>query len=243
MRRLVPVLGAVALLCGCASTNERLDYDPLEGMNRKIFAFNLAARHNVLDPIGRVWHAVLPDRAERAVSNFFQNILFPIDLANNLLQGKPVRAVKQTARFAVNTTVGIGGLFDPATRWGMPDYEEDFGQTLAVWGFASGPYLVLPLYGPSNFREGVGLIGDYYGSLQPMLLDNTTYYALYGINLVNADALDLDASARRRAAAIDYYIFVRNAFMQNRQSKARDEPPLSESQQQDLYDVDTEDDQ
>jgi phospholipid-binding lipoprotein MlaA len=237
-----PSRGAVLglLLClGCASAELRSDYDPLEQVNRKIFWFNLKAQKYALDPIAKVWH-VLPDPAERSVARFFRNLAFPIDFINNALQGKPERAGTATGRFLVNSTVGLGGLFDPAQAWGLEPVPEDFGQTLGLWGLAPGPYLMLPLWGPANVRESCGYVGDYFGSLQPFLLPGAVSNALYGTLVVNERALDLEASEKRRAAAIDYYVFVRDAYYQLRLSQIHDGRDVEPAQAEDLYDVDYE---
>ena len=225
------------LLCfGCTSAQSRSDYDPLEGVNRKIFWFNLKAQKYALDPIAKVWH-VLPDPAERSLARLFRNLAFPIDFINNALQGKPGRAGTATARFVVNSTVGLGGLLDPAAAWGLEPVPEDFGQTLGVWGLASGPYLMLPLWGPANVRESIGYVGDYFGSLQPFLLPGDVTNGLYGVQVVNERALDLEASEKRRAAAIDYYVFVRDAYYQLRNSQIHDGRDDEPAQAEDLYDV------
>jgi len=237
--RPVLALALVLAAAGCSTTGADPDKDPYESWNRKVFAFNLGAKEYVLDPVARGWRAVLPDPVERAISRFFDNLESPIDILNNLLQGKPLVAGGQALRFVVNSTVGVAGFFDPATSWGLQSREEDFGQTLAVWGVPSGPYLMLPLWGPSSPREGIGLIGDAFTSLQPYFLDTATTYALYGVDLVNDDAADLDAAKKRKEAAIDYYVFVRNAYLQHRQALIRDENTVPDSQQEDLYDVDS----
>lgn len=229
-------LGAVLLAAGCASSPARTDYDPFEGVNRKIFWFNLKAQEYVLDPVARVWH-LLPDGVEHAVVRFFANLAFPVDLVNNLLQGKPGAAGVQTARFAVNTTVGVLGFFDPASGWGLEPHPEDLGQTLGAWGLASGPYLMLPLWGPSNVRDGIGGSLDWYVSLRPFYLDSLPNVGLAVVEAVNAEALDLEAAEARRASAIDYYVFVRDAWQQLRQAKIHDTVELREEQVEDLYDV------
>jgi phospholipid-binding lipoprotein MlaA len=231
---------AALLFTGCAAEGARSDYDPLETCNRKIFAFNLKAQKYALDPIAKGWHAVMPDAAERAIKRFFNNLGFPIDFLNNVLQGKLRSAALQSARFVVNSTVGIAGLFDPATAWGLEDYPEDFGQTLAVWGMAPGPYLMLPLWGPSNVRELGGLAGDYYGSLQPWLLDPVVRNGLYATQTVNDEALDLEPAKKRRAAALDYYVFVRDAYFQRRQAQIQDRRVMDPFEVRDLYEVDEE---
>src|SRR5215470_10470772 len=151
------LLGAAGLGCvllgGCAAENFRPDYDPLEPVNRKIFWFNDQVDNYVLEPVATGWDWAIPHVVQRSISNFFANVRFPIDLINNLLQGKLKNSASEVGRFAVNTTVGVLGFFDPATGWGMEAHQEDFGQTLGVWGVPPGAYLVLPIVGPSNPRD------------------------------------------------------------------------------------------
>ena len=134
--------------------------DPWEGLNRTIYRFNYHVDRWVLIPAVNTYRFLLPQPLRTGVRNFMNNLFGIRTLANQLLQGRPVRAVQTTGRLAVNTTLGIAGLFDVATHAGMPFHREDFGQTLGVWGVKPGPYLVLPLFGPSNLRDGVGLAVD-----------------------------------------------------------------------------------
>jgi len=241
--RLLPALLLGVLLAGCAAQGARSDNDPLEPLNRKIFWFNLKAQKYVLDPVARVWHAAMPDPAERALARFFDNLDFPIDLVNNLLQGKAKGAGVESLRFLVNSTVGIGGLFDPAASWGFEAHPEDFGQTLGVWGFHPGPYLMLPLWGPSNVRESFGLVGDYYGSLRPFVLNSLVWNSAFGTEVVNREGLDLEAAKKRKAAALDYYVFVRDAYFQRRQAQVKDTYQVGEKRAEDLYDYDVDQDE
>ena len=145
------------LLGGCATTNPS---DPLEPMNRAIYSFNDGVDTAIFKPLAQGYRAVLPSFVRNGISNFFSNINDVLIALNNLLQGKISNAVSDVGRVLVNTTVGVGGLFDVATNFGLEKHNEDFGQTLGYWGIADGPYLVLPLLGPSNFRDALGRIVD-----------------------------------------------------------------------------------
>jgi phospholipid-binding lipoprotein MlaA len=156
--RIHAALCLVALAAGVAAcgppaarglhTQERADYDPLEPLNRKVFWFNDHVDRYVLEPVAKGWDRIAPDPVERSVSNFFVNLRSPVVVGNDLLQGKVKDGASDLGRFAVNTTVGVVGFFDYATRLGLPKHVEDFGQTLGWWGVPAGPYLVLPLLGP-----------------------------------------------------------------------------------------------
>jgi phospholipid-binding lipoprotein MlaA len=190
--------------------------DPIESVNRKIFWFNDKLDVYVLEPVAKGWHFVLPDRVQTCITNFFYNLRFPIHTLNDTLQGKFKDAGIDVGRFLVNTTVGVAGFFDPATGWGLPMHWEDFGQTLGVWGAGSGPYLVLPLLGPSDIRDGAGLMVDSVSTIYPFFVD--TYYVLgaRAVEIVNTRAHYLDEIAKAKESALDYYVFVRNAYLQRR---------------------------
>jgi len=185
-------------------------------MNRKIFAFNEGLDKWVIAPVATGWDWVMPDPVEACLWRFFNNLNYPVDLGNNLLQGKLEASGIATARFVVNTTLGLAGLFDVATGWGMERQLEDFGQTLAVWGVKPGPYLVLPVFGPSSPRDAVGLVPDQYMSLLPFYLDTKTLLVVRGVYLLNVRSIHLDDVKNAREAAFDYYVFVRNAYKQHR---------------------------
>src|SRR5271169_5574926 len=154
------LLAALALSACAGRQTPKPDYDPWETMNRKVFWFNDKADQYVLEPVAKGWNYVVPVRAQRCVSNFFNNLRFPIVFTNDLLQGKPHKALEAVARLEINTFIGGLGLFDVAADYGVPPQDEDTGQTFGVWGIPPGPYLVLPLLGPSSPRDAVGLAGD-----------------------------------------------------------------------------------
>jgi phospholipid-binding lipoprotein MlaA len=214
------------------------DYDPWQRMNRGIFWFNDKADVWVLEPVAKGWDAVVPERAERSVTNFFANLRFPVVMTNNLLQGKPGDAAIDVGRFMVNTTIGLGGLFDVATIWGLDRHNEDFGQTLGYWGVPPGPYLVLPLLGPSNPRDTAGIPVDWVLSVTPLFLNSFWWTGAGVVNIVNARAQVLDEVQQAKDASLDYYVFVRNAYYQRRNALVND---LAEERghapTDDLYDL------
>ena len=153
-------IGAAFAMTACASTGSEARssavYDPLEGFNRSMFAFNNSVDKAVLKPAADGYRAVTNKPIRKGVSNFLTNLGQPVVFANTILQGKPEAALDTFGRFLVNSTVGIGGIFDPATAAGVPEHKEDFGQTLGVWGVPPGPYLMAPFVGPTNLRDAIG---------------------------------------------------------------------------------------
>ncbi len=199
------------------------DYDPIEKVNRGIFWFNDHADMYVLEPTARVWHRALPDPVETSIANFFSNLRFPVVTVNDLLQGKPKPAAVDVARFMVNTTFGVAGFFDPASGWGLVRHNEDFGQTLGVWGVGPGPYLVLPLFGPSNVRDTSGLVVDYVLSVYPWAVDSWVLLPVGAVSAVNTRAQILQEVEDAKQASLDYYVFVRNAYYQRRIALVNDQ--------------------
>jgi phospholipid-binding lipoprotein MlaA len=166
----------------------------------------------VLEPVATGWAKVAPTRVRTSVSNFFTNLRFPIVAVNDLLQWKPKNAGVDVARFGINTTIGVLGFLDPASGWGLERHEEDFGQTLGVWGVPPGPYLVLPILGPSNPRDAAR-VGD----------------------TVNARSLVLDEVRDAKRSAVDYYSFVRNAYFQRRRALIADTAAPEIENEEELY--------
>jgi len=209
--------------------------DPLESVNRKVFWFNDQLDTYILVPVATAWDFVVPDPAQTSVSNFFANLRFPIDTVNNLLQGKVAYAATDVGRFAVNTTIGVAGFFDPAKSFGLEPHVEDFGQTLGWWGLSPGPYLVLPILGPSSVRDGGGLIVDYPLAVTPFFIE--WYYSLAArtIEIVNFRASILDQVKQAKEASFDYYSFVRSAYLQRRFALVQDLAPMSKESETDLY--------
>ena len=218
------LLAVTAMPAGAAEPEARaLDYDPIEKVNRGIFWFNDHADMYVLEPVARVWHRAVPDPVETSIANFFSNLRFPVVMTNNLLQGKLKPAAIDLSRFMVNTTFGVAGFFDPATGWGLVRHNEDFGQTLGVWGLGPGPYLVLPLLGPSNVRDTGGLAVDYVLSVYPWAVNSWVLLPIGAVSAVNTRAQILQEVEDAKQASLDYYIFVRNAYYQRRVALVNDQ--------------------
>jgi len=218
--------GAMAL-GGCATTDPDFadPRDPIEGFNRAVYSFNDMLDRALIKPLAQGYNAVVPKPVNRGVTNFFNNIDDVTSAVNNLLQFKIGRALNDVGRVAVNTTVGIGGLFDVASNMDMPRYDEDFGQTLGTWGVASGPYIVLPLIGPTSGRDGIGLVVDWFTDPTNYIDDDTVRWSLRGLDLVDTRADLLNASRVVDQAALDPYAFVRDAYLQKRQDQVYDGNP------------------
>lgn len=228
---LLLVLGVGLLsLGGCASTGGYVDpRDPYEPVNRKIYSFNESLDRAVIKPVAEGYRAVTPEIVDRGVTNFFSNIGDVRSAVNNLLQFKLERALTSTARVVVNSSFGLLGVFDVATSWDLLRAEEDFGQTLGYWGIGSGPYLVLPILGPSSVRDGIGLVGDWHLNLVNHLDDEAWRYGLTGLNIIDTRADLLGASNVLDTAALDPYEFVRDAYLQKRENEVYDgAPPLED---------------
>jgi phospholipid-binding lipoprotein MlaA len=217
----VAILGLVG---GCASTPNGDPGDPYENTNRKIYNFNDSLDRNIMQPIARGYVNVTAKPVRSGVTNFFDNVSYLNVMANDLLQGKGIQFLTDTGRFVVNSTIGIGGLFDPAKGMGLPAHDEDLGQTFGVWGAGEGAYLNVPLAGPSSFRDAP----DYISS---MLLNPLTYLnpvvniPLAFVSAVNSRANMLEATNIRDQAALDPYTFVREAYRQQREFKIYDGDP------------------
>jgi len=219
---------------GCASakrdfqTHAQIN-DPLEPFNRGVFAFNNVLDRFLIEPVARIYNAMFPDFFRDGVQNFMRNLRSPLIVGNNVLQGDFKGAGIATARFAINTTAGIGGLIDVAAAQGLEYQPEDFGQTLAVWGFGDGFYLVLPLLGPTTLRDGTGLVVDAFADpvrLYAFNRDEEWIYYTRGL----VEGLDTRARLVRavedlRRNSLDYYATVRSAYAQKRRALIRDQNP------------------
>ena len=195
--------------------------DPLEPINRVIFEFNEVVDETILKPAAKGYKYITPDPVEAGIANFFGNIGEISTIANDLLQLKFNQAGHDTARFAINSTLGIFGIFDVATPMGLKKNKEDFGQTLGFWGIPNGPYLVLPFLGPSSFRDGPSLIVDY--EMSPVeQLHHEEKQGLQVIDTVDTRARLLRATKILDAAAKDKYIFIRESYLQRRDSLVND---------------------
>jgi phospholipid-binding lipoprotein MlaA len=233
------VLLALALCAGVPACGVRRgagpENDPLEGVNRKIFWFNDKVDVYALEPVATGWEKITPRRVRTSVSNFFDNLRFPIVTVNDLLQGKVLASGSDVGRFAVNTTVGVLGFFDPASGWGLERHDEDFGQTLGRWGVPPGPYLVLPLLGPSNPRDAAGLAVDSALSVTPWFVDWWILGAARVFQAVNDRSQVLDEVREAKRSAFDYYSFVRNAYEQRRSAQVRDSTESGVENEEELY--------
>jgi phospholipid-binding lipoprotein MlaA len=217
-------LGQADLSQGIMGEDEN---DPLEGVNRAVFEFNRVVDGLLIKPAAQIYRGVLPQQAQDSVRSFLRNLRTPAILVNDVLQGDMDRAGTTISRFLVNTTLGIGGLFDVAgDHLGIPFHDDDFGQTLAVWGVGEGPYLVLPILGPSNPRDVVGLASEWY--LDPVNLyftnvrdDDWVPWVRAGLTGVDARARSLDALDQLERTSLDYYAAIRSLYRQNRDNQIR----------------------
>lgn len=221
--RLTLVLLTLAL-SGCATTaqQQRTDAnDPFEPINRASFAFNDSLDRALLRPAARGYRAVTPEFLQIGISNVFSNAKYPVTLVNNALQGKFGAAFNDTGRIVLNTTLGVGGLFDPATDVGLERNDEDFGQTFGTWGVPSGPYFVVPFYGPTTLRDGVGSLIDDFAEPRSYLEDDSTRYGLWVAGNFERRVRLLDADALLSRTG-DPYAFVRSAYLQRREFQVQD---------------------
>jgi phospholipid-binding lipoprotein MlaA len=220
MRSTGLALLVAGLASGCATGPDRKPGDPLEPMNRQIFRFNDALDRTIAQPIAKGYQKVTPQPLRQAISNFFSNLGDLGNFANNLLQLNIPAATEDIMRVAFNTTFGLGGLIDWATPAGLPKHHQDFGLTLGHWGIPSGPYLVLPLFGPSSFRDSLGFAVDF--RFNPMTyLEPGVRNPMWLAQFISARSDLLGASSLLEAAALDKYSFVRDAYTQQRASLLR----------------------
>lgn len=210
------------LLAACATTGN--PKDPLEPLNRQVFAFNDTVDTYALQPVARGYVKVVPTFVRTGVGNVFSNLEDALIGVNNLLQGKPTRALGDLGRLVLNSSIGLFGVFDVATPFGLEKHDEDFGQTLGAWGFGSGPYFVLPFLGPSSLRDT--------SNLGALFLDPTSSISripvrnsVKGLRLIDARAQLLEAGQALEEAALDKYVFMRDFYLQRRESQVYDGNP------------------
>ncbi len=204
-------------------------YDPWEPLNRKIHAFNNVVDRAIAKPLAKAYVAVVPRPVRLGVRNFFHNLGQPVSAINALLQGRPKQAGQSLARFVVNTTVGVAGIFDPATSFNIPNRSEDFGQTLGVWGWKKSRYLELPLFGPRTVRDAFGLIGDApLAPLQYVEEDKARVFA-QGLQLVDVRTQLMAVDSMREGAADDYAL-VRDAWLQRRNYQINEDRKQAEDE-------------
>jgi len=224
--RILSALAAIALTSGCASTRANNPADPLESFNRGVYQFNDAVDKAVTKPVAQGYNAVMPVPGKVLVSNFFSNLDDVIITVNDLLQFKFTQAASDGSRFLFNTTFGVFGLFNVASR--LEKHNEDFGQTLGYWGIGSGPYIVLPILGPSTLRDGAGLYVDSRPSKLRRVSHMRTRNQLYLTKAINRRAQLLDQEKILEEAVIDRYEFIRDAYLLRRQSLVYDGNPPRE---------------
>jgi phospholipid-binding lipoprotein MlaA len=203
--------------------------DPAEPTMRTIFEFNRTFDHAILKPVAGAYKDAVPDRIREGIYNFINNLRSPIIFINDVLQGNPERAMQTMARFMVNTTVGFLGFNDQAAALGMSSHSEDFGQTLATWGAGEGPYLVLPILGPSNPRDAVGMAVDFFIDPINMVMNNLSgdwgIFALKGGRAVDFRARYWDEIGDLEKSSLDYYATVRSLYRQHRNNEIRNGNP------------------
>jgi phospholipid-binding lipoprotein MlaA len=218
---------AACLLGACAATPNGAGNpdDPLESFNRPIHAFNDAVDRNALQPVARGYRTVVPGPVDTGISNFFDNLDDILVLFNSALQLKPRATAITTSRLFVNTTIGLAGVIDVAGMMGATKQNEDFGQTLGYWGVDRGPYLVLPLLGPSTLRDTGGLVVDYQIDPVDQIGDSDTWLAAQTLRVVDRRAALLGATDVLDTAAVDPYAFTRDAFLRRRANQVHDGNP------------------
>jgi len=229
---------------GCASQDSLAtgepNRDPLEPLNRITFRINNTADRYILRPIAVGYEKITPRPIRIGVSNFFSNLKSPIIIINDVLQGKFIQASRDTTRFIANSTIGVGGLLDPASDVGLGPHDEDLGQTFAAWGIPSGPYLIIPLFGPYTFREAVGTVGDSFAHPLVFMDDSGLKSKLRGLYLIQkrAGLLRVDEQIDN---SFDPYVFVRDAYFQQREFLIHDgRPPEDDLLPEDGFDDDFE---
>lgn len=217
----------LALLQGCATGPNANPADPLEPLNRTVFQFNDGLDRALIKPVATAYQNVTPELVRTGVSNFFGNISDIWSVVNNVLQAKPQAAIDSFFRVTTNTLWGLGGIFDVASDMNIPKHSENFGRTLGHWGVASGPYLVLPVFGPSNVRDSFGRLVDSQGDLVVQGVDNISVRnSLVGLRLVDLRASLLGVEDFLEQASLDKYTFARDIYVQrHRSSRAVDAPP------------------
>jgi phospholipid-binding lipoprotein MlaA len=225
-RRRAAAIAVLALCAGCsAGQGATSENDPLEKVNRAVFAADQVADRTVLKPIAEAYHEKLPAAVQAGVHHVVGNLAEPRVAVDTMLQGKPTQAFQALQRLAVNTTVGGAGVFDVASHWGLKPHDADFGETLAVWGVKGGPYLMLPVLGPSNFRDAIGTAVDF--ALNP--LDYFGGAAILYAQIATGSAKVVDTRAEHlrdldalEQSSLDFYAALRSAYEQHRAAEIRD---------------------
>lgn len=220
-------------LAACSTVRTEADagevYDPAEGFNRAVFAFNDAVDTIFLEPVAMGYRFVAPQPVRTGVRNFLRNLKSPMQVVNQTLQGDLNGAGSDVGRFVINSTVGVLGLVDVAAMVGLPYEQEDFGQTLAVWGVGHGPYMILPILGPSSMRDATGLMVDSYADPLRLYLYNTHqeewHYARLGLTAISTREELLDLLDDLQKNSFDYYAALRSTYIQRRAALVMDQDP------------------
>ena len=217
VKKILPLVAGVLMINAVTSAaHAETDGDPLESMNRGIFAFNQAADTYILRPVAVSYRYITPQVVRTHLGNFADNLSEPLNGVNSLLQGDVVQGVQSFWRFVINSTIGLAGLNDVATEAGIPQRDEDFGQTLAVWGVGAGPYLVIPILGPSNFRDAGGRIGNWVVDPVNYVVNNETSIGIaIGQGIVQRERL-IDPIDDINNSSLDPYVSFRSIYQQRR---------------------------
>ncbi len=220
---LVIVLSLALSLTGCATTGSVDSRDPFEGLNRGVYSFNKTVDSIVIDPLTGIYRAITPDFVDRGITNFFSNLNDISVIVNDLMQLKVEQAVEDTLRFVFNTTVGLFGFFDVASAIDMPKHKEDFGQTLATWGVGSGPYLMMPLFGPTTLRDTSRFPVDGF-LLNPVsyLESDSLKIGLFGLNYADVKSDLRKTTELAEQVSLDEYEFIKNAYFEQRETLIND---------------------
>lgn len=251
---LVVVLGLTVAACAhkppesdpvALAEYERVN-DPLEPLNRVTHGFNMTFDKVLMQPVAEIYRALVPGFLRRGITNILDNLMSPFTLANDLLQGEVSRGGETIARFAINSTVGIGGFFDPASDWGIEEHKEDFGETLAVWGVGEGFYLVVPFFGPSNPRDFVGLGVEFFADPVSLYLDDANQRELRiartSLEIIDARERHLDTLEELERNSTDLYVAMRSAYRQNRAFRINNGAATESKAEEDLFDMEMDED-
>jgi len=225
--KIIPLIFCL-FITSCATVSSPDERDPWESFNRSVYSFNDVFDKAIAVPVAEAYQFVLPDFVETGISNFFSNLNEVVVIINDLLQFKFYQAVSDFSRLVTNTTFGLFGFFDVASHMDLPQHDEDFGQTLATWGVGDGPYMMLPLLGPSTVRDTTGLVFDSF-LLNPIgyIEDDEERWGLIALASVDKRASLLEATRLVEKSGIDPYVFIRNAYYQVRQNQIYDGNPPS----------------